>query len=69
MPDKHYNIRVTIEEVTAARADVIERGVRVAGPLEKQTKELLSCRLVSGELNSGIDRIVETLNLHREVSG
>jgi len=63
---RHYNVRVFIEEVTEATPEIIERGVRVAGPTNKSTKELVTVKTTSDNLNTAIDRITSTLELYRE---
>jgi len=68
MVQRHYNVRVYIEEVTGPQPEKIDRGVRISAPTERTALEVLNYKTQTNSLNTALERVQKVLELHVEES-
>lgn len=62
-PNRHYNIQISVQEVTEAAPEKLERGVRVQPAIPKAHRDLLSVTLQADDLVSATARGIDVLYL------
>lgn len=63
MTQKHYNIQISVQEVTEAAPERIERGARVEAATPRTHRELLSVALQQDDLAAAVARGIDVLHL------
>ena len=63
MAQKHYNIQISVQEVTEAAPERIEHGNRVEAATPKTHRDLLSITLQQDDLAAAVARGIDVLYL------